>query len=202
VLRDLGKRLVDRERLFEQRHRLLAPCQLELFVGRGPLAGRGAQCDRCKAGGSSWASQGRTAAIVAETVEMLVRAREHFLEDVLSIGVREPEGLDGDRGRRNGRICRRASAQACWSPARQRATSSLSVSAWAMPQILTGCYVVRRLGIAGIGSRAASVHHSDSRRVEVLLELWRRTWRGRSHGSRESPRLGAGLLALLQPLLA
>jgi len=95
VLRRGGQGLMDRQRLVEQRERLLRTCDRQLLLRDRPLAGRRTQPVDAEPP-RQLRKPGPDGRVVPELVEVLVGAREHLLEDVLRVLRREPEGLDGD----------------------------------------------------------------------------------------------------------
>ena len=108
MLRGGGKGLVDGERVLEHASSVSSdPTSSSSSSAVGPLARGGAQAIDAQPPGQL-GEPGPDRGVVAEPVEMLVRAREHFLEDVLRVGVRTT-GTPGPRWRRrNGRTGRRA----------------------------------------------------------------------------------------------
>jgi hypothetical protein len=96
VLRRGGERLVDGQRLVQLRKRLVGLAGFELFLGGGTLARAGAEPVDAEPP-RELREPGPDGGVVPQLVEVLVRAREHFLEDVLRVGLGQPERLDRDR---------------------------------------------------------------------------------------------------------
>jgi hypothetical protein len=96
VLRRGGERLVHGERLLDEGQRVVGLGHIELLFDGGALARVGPQAIDAESA-SQLRQPGLDRGIVPELVQMLVRTREDFLEDVLGVGLRQPEGLDRDR---------------------------------------------------------------------------------------------------------
>src|SRR5919106_2612301 len=95
VLRKRCERLVNGERLVEQLHGLVDVVRSQLLAGE-LLPAAGAQPVDAEAAGEL-SDPGPDRLIVAKAVEMLVRAREDLLEDVLGVVLAQAEGLRADR---------------------------------------------------------------------------------------------------------
>ena len=96
MLRGLGEGLVNRKRLLEHRHRLVAPGTLELLLACRPLARRRAEPIDTQAAGEL-PEPGPDGRVVTEPIEVFVGTRKDLLEDVLGVRLRQAKGLDRDR---------------------------------------------------------------------------------------------------------